>query len=182
MPRIPQLTQRDQVAPEHQAAYDAVAAARGAVTGPSSLLMHSPALAEANAHLTRYWVADSLLPARVQEVAILCAARAKGCGYVWASHVPTARKAGVPEAVIAAIANRGPLEGLEVADADLIAYLRQLLGENRVEQPQFDRMLARHGAPVLVEITALSGHYGNLAGLLLAFDVQPAAGAEVLPA
>ena len=45
MVRVKLITTRDDVAPEHGALFDQIAALRGRVSGPSSVVMHSPTLA-----------------------------------------------------------------------------------------------------------------------------------------
>ena len=46
MARVKLITERGDVAPEHGALFDAVAALRGRVSGPSSVVMYAPVLAK----------------------------------------------------------------------------------------------------------------------------------------
>lgn len=73
------------------------------------------------------------------------------------------------------------LAGLSDAQRDVANYVRQLLGTNRVTQPLFDRLRAQLGVSGLVDLTALIGHYGIVAGILNAFEVAPRADAEHFP-
>lgn len=180
MPRVIPVQSRDQVAPEHREVFDTIAAARDNVRGPSSIILHSPMLAVAHAHLGRY-LRSSLIKNREFELAIIATAREKDCGYIWAAHLGSARKAGIPEETIMAIRDRADFPTLEAQDAALVTYIRQLLRNNRVEQALFDRLQNAFGTPCLVEVTALVGHYGYLAGILNAFDLLPAPDAEQLP-
>jgi len=43
----------------------------------------------------------------------------------------------------------------------IIAYVRQLLRANRVDQTVFDALKERYGVPWVVELTGLIGHYGK---------------------
>ena len=52
--RVPLISRRDEVAPEHRAAFDAIAESRGRVAGPFSVLLHSPEVAKRAAHLGAY--------------------------------------------------------------------------------------------------------------------------------
>ena len=61
MPRVAPIQNRDQVKPEDQKVFDTVAAVRGAVRGPSSIVLHSPALAERHVHLSGYFNGKSLI-------------------------------------------------------------------------------------------------------------------------
>src|SRR2546427_829521 len=54
MARVPLISKRDDVAPEHHAAFDAIAETRGRVAGPFAVLFHSPEVAKRAAHLGAY--------------------------------------------------------------------------------------------------------------------------------
>ena len=181
VPRVSPIQSRDQVKPEDQAVFDTVAAVRGTVRGPSSIVLNSPALAAEHVHLSRFFMSGTQVQQRELELAVCATAREKDCRYVWAAHVAGARKVGIGEATIAAVRDRGPVAGLDATEAAVITYVRQLLRENRVEQGVFDQLQKQFGAAWLVELTALVGHYGYLAGILNAFELLPAADAEQLP-
>jgi hypothetical protein len=59
--------------------------------------------------------------------------------------------------------------------------VRQLLRANRVDQAVFDSLKERYGVAWVVELTGLIGHYGNVSGLLNAFEMTPPPDAEQLP-
>lgn len=178
MPRVTPIQNRDQVKAEDQKVFDTVAAVRGTVRGPSSIVLHSPGLAAQHVHLSGYFNGKSLIKQRELELAVIATAREKDCRYVWAAHAVGARKAGVSEDTVAAVRDRREVGG---ADAAIVTYVRQLLRNNKVDQSVFDALQKDHGTAWLVELTALVGHYGYLAGILNAFDLLPAADAEQLP-
>ncbi len=179
-PRITPITRREQVSEAHRAVFDAVAEGRGSVRGPFSILMASPVLCARHLDVSNYLRFKSSLASNLKELAIIATAREKDCPYVWAAHAPAARKAGVADAVVAAVRDRGDLAALPPAERDVVDYVRQLLRENRVAQSLFDRLHEQHGVTRLVELTALVGHYGIVSGILDAFEVAPAPGAERL--
>jgi 4-carboxymuconolactone decarboxylase len=179
--RIPMLTDRDGVPEADRTLFDEIAEGRGSVRGPFALLLHSPALCRAVLDLSVYLRRDDYVPAATRELAVIATARERDCPYVWAAHAPAARKEGVPDAVIATVRDRGDLGGMTPGERDVVEYVRQLLGAHRVEQGLFDRMLAAHKLPGLVEITATIGHYVFVTTVLNAFEVSPSPGAEVLP-
>jgi 4-carboxymuconolactone decarboxylase len=180
-PRVTPIVQRDQVPEEHRAVFDAVAESRGSVRGPFSILLHSPVLCRRLLDVGSYLRVDSQVRADARELAVIATAREKDCPYVWAAHAPAARKAGVSDAAVAAARGRGDLSGLPSGERDVLDYVRQLLGTNRVVQPLFDRLRSRYGVPGLVELTCLVGHYGIVTAILNAFEVAPAPSAEALP-
>jgi 4-carboxymuconolactone decarboxylase len=181
MPRITPISTKDQVPPEHHAAFDQVAALRGRISGPSGFLMYSPQLNLAHSAVSAYFLKQSVIPERLQEVAILTTVREKEVAYAWGAHVASGRKAGVPETVIQAVRARGGVAGLEPDDAAIVTYARQLVRNGRAEQSAFDQLHAKFGTQWLVEMTALIGHYGYIGTILNAFELEPGPDADRLP-
>ena len=180
-PRITPITRREQVAEAHRPIFDAVAEGRGSVRGPFSIVMHSPELCRRHLDVSSYLRFNSQVKPESRELAIIATAREKDCPYVWAAHAPAARKAGISDATVAAVRDRGDLTSLPASDRDIVDYVRQLSRDNAVSQALFDRLRGSHGVPWLVELTGLVGHYGIVSGILNAFEVAPAPDAEPLP-
>jgi len=180
-PRITPITRREQVAEAHRPIFDAVAEGRGSVRGPFSIVMHSPELCRRHLDVSSYLRFNSQVRPESRELAIIATAREKDCPYVWAAHAPAARKAGIGEATVALVRDRGDLASLPAGERDIVDYVRQLSRDNAVSQALFERLRGLHGVPWLVELTGLVGHYGIVSGILNAFEVAPAPDAEQLP-
>ena len=180
-PRITPITRRDQVPERHRAIFDVVAEGRGSVRGPFGILMHSPVLCRRHLDVGTYLRFNSGLEADSRELAIIAAAREKDCPYVWAAHAPAARQAGLGNAIVSVVRDRGDLAALPPVERDIVDYTRQLSQTNAVGAALFDRLQGRHGVPWLVELTCLIGHYGIVASILNGFEVAPAPEAEPLP-
>ena len=71
-------------------------------------------------------------------------------------------------------------QGLAEDERDIIVYARELMRNNRVEQPVFDALLKRHGAQWLVELTTVANFYVALCGVVNAFDVAVPEGGDRL--
>ena len=181
MTRIPRITERDQVAERHQSIFDAIAESRGRVGGPFSVLLNSPEVAGHAAHLGSYIRFESTLAPEQSELAIITAAREFDCQYEWSAHEVLARKTGVRDEAIEAVANRAPLEALSDEEATIISYGRQLLGDHQVTDSTFDAARKMLGDQGVTELTATYGYYGMLACALNAFQVEPAPGTPRLP-
>lgn len=181
MPRVKLIQNKEDIATAHHVLFAELAALRGRISGPSTIMLHSPALARPWNDVSEFLHRKSLVPPQHAELAVSVAAREYDCAYVWAAHVPKAREAGVSEATFAAVANGGSLGGLPPAEAAIVAYTRQLLCANRIDSAVFDPLLAAHGARWLVELTAWIGRYSALSFILNTFEVLPAAGKEPLP-
>ena len=181
MTRIPQITERDQVADRHQPIFDAISESRGRVSGPFSVLLNSPEVAGRAAHLGSYIRFESKLTAQQRELAIITAAREFDCQYEWSAHEVMARNAGVRDDAIKAVANRTALESLTEDEATIISYGRQLFGDHRVSDSTFDAARQLLGDQGVTDLTATYGYYGMLACALNAFQVEPAPGTPRLP-
>lgn len=180
MPRIKLITDRADVEAGRQEEIDAIEATLGHVVGPFAVLLHSPGLArkvmEAGAHVRL----RSTLERWQRELAILAVAAGKHSDFEWAGHVELARKAGVAEPLIGAVRDGSDPAAAGASDdeADIVAYVRQLVADNQVGQPVYDRLAGRHGERWLVELTATVGQYQYIACVLGAFEVEPAPGRE----
>jgi 4-carboxymuconolactone decarboxylase len=181
MARVKLIVNRNDVAPEHHALFDELAALRGRISGPSTVVLHSPGLARPWNQISEYLHKESIVEPQHAELAVCATAREKDCGYVWNAHVPLARKAGVPSETIEAVRDRRSADELPAPARTVVLYVQQLLRNNRVESAVFDELLRAHGPQWLVELTAWIGRYGALAGILNAFEVTHADPAEVLP-
>jgi len=182
MARVKLIQTREDVAPEYGALFDELAALRGRISGPSSVVMHSPVLAKPWNQISEYLHGDSVVEAKDAELAVCATARHYDCSYIWNAHVSQARKAGVSEAAIAAVRERAVLgAGVSMDEALVIRFTRDVLGRNRIRGEVFEALLSAHDERWMVELTCWIGRYAALAGILNAFEVSPAEGAEVLP-
>lgn len=181
MPRVKLIQNKEDIAPEHYTLFAELAALRGRISGPSTIMLHSPTLAKPWNEVSEYLHRRSMVPPQHAELAVSVAAREYDCAYVWAAHVPKARKAGVSEATFAAVANGNPLDGLPPEEAAIVSFVRQLLRTNRIDSAVFDPLLAAHGARWIVELTVWLARYSALSFVLNTFEVLPAAGKEPLP-
>ncbi len=171
MARIATIATKQELAPEHQPVYDAIAKSRGRVGGPFTVLLHSPAIAERTAHLGTYIRFESRLDPKTIELAALAAARALECKHEWAAHVEHAQKAGIPLETIRSIHQKKEPQLLSFEDAQIVSYVQELLRSHRVSEATFQALYGRLGEQGLVELTATVGYYAMLACTLNAFDV-----------
>jgi len=179
MARLPSITGKDQVAAKDHAAFDAIVASRGAVQGPFTAFLHSPAVAERVAHLGAYVRFEGSLDMRVRVLAAMTAAREFEAMYVWGAQTGGARWQGVPEATITAI-RENHSRGVPPEDAQIIDFTRQLLRQHRVDETLFKAMQARFGNDELVQLTTAIGYYSLLAMTVNVCELEPAEGAETL--
>ena len=181
MARVKLIQNKEDVASEHQVLFEELVASRGRISGPSTVVLHSPVLAGAWNEISEYLHRASVVEARHAELAVIATAREHDCGYIWNAHVHLARNAGVSEATIVAVRDRLALDALPAEEAEVVRYVRELLQTNRVDGSLFGGLLDAHGPRWMVDLSAWIGRYAALAGILNAFEVPPPPDAELLP-
>ena len=181
MPRVKLFKAKEDVAPEHHALYDELAAMRGRLSGPASVVMYSPGLSKPWNDQSEFLHRQTIVDKGLAELAICAAARERDCPYIWNAHTSKARKGGISEATLSATRDNSALAGLPPHEATVVSYTRQLMRSNRVEQNTFNALLNAQGPQWLVELTGLISRYAALAGILNSFEVLPKADAEPLP-
>jgi 4-carboxymuconolactone decarboxylase len=157
---------------------DQALAVFGSVRGPFSILLHSPELAEKLLPLVPYFRRDSVVEDRLRLIAVLAAVREREADYVWAAQVRLARECGVREEVIALLREQGDPAVLAADEREVVAFARQLMRANRVDQAVFDALRDRHGVRWLVELTAAVNFYALLCGVANVFDVPALEGGD----
>ena len=181
MPRVAPITGKSDVPAEHHAVVDAVVKVFGQVRGPFSMLLHSPKLAERMLGLVTFFRDESVVEPKLRSVGILTAVREREAAYVWAAQVAAARRNGVSEEIIDLIRAKGDQGTLPAEEREIVAYTRQLVRTNRVEQAVFDALEKRHGAQWLVELTAAANYFALLSGIVNAFEVAAPPDGDKLP-
>lgn len=182
MTRIAPVRGKQDVAPDYQPVVDRVVEVFGNVRGPFSILLHSPELASRLLPLVTFNREESVVAAPLRSLAILAAVREKEAAYVWSAQVAAARRAGVPEATIDLLRMKGDPAALPAEQRDIIAYTRELMRTNRVDQGVFDALKERFGVQWLVELTAAANYFAFLSGMVNAFEVPAPPDGDSLPA
>ena len=181
MPRVAPIADKSDVPAEHHAVVDGVLKVFGQIRGPFSMLLHSPKLAERVLSIGNFYRSDSVVDAVDRSLAILAAVREREGAYVWAAQVGAARRAGVREEAIDLIRAKGDPAKLPTEEREIVAYARQLIRTNHVDQAAFDALRTRHGVQWLVELTAAANYYGFLCGIVNAFEVPAPPDGDPLP-
>ncbi len=171
MSRLPPIPENEMTADQRRVR-DAIAAGpRGGVRGPFPAMLRSPELAERAARLGEFLRFRTSLPPRLSEMAILMTARAWTAQYEWYAHAPLARKGGLSEEVIAAIAERRRPESMAEDEAVLYDFCAELHASHGVSDAVWARAVQTFGEAGTVELLAISGYYVMVAMTLNAAAV-----------
>jgi 4-carboxymuconolactone decarboxylase len=183
--RLPYL-RYDELTADGQTVWDDVVGTRGdrlvneagGLIGPFNAFVHSPGVGR---HLSALGAAvrfGTSIERRLSELAIITVGARWQAEFEWWAHVSMARRHGVSDAVIDAIA--GGDEPLFEADDERVIYAvaSQLTRSGRVSQDAYDAARQLLGDTGMVELVSLCGYYTLVSFLLNAFDVQLPPGAE----
>lgn len=181
MPRVAPIKSKSELSAAHQPVADAVVKVYGEIRGPWGVLLHSPELAARILPLVPFFHDQSIVEGKLRSVAILAAVREFDADYVWSAQVAAARRNGVREELIDLLRAKGDTGRLAAEEREIVAYARQLVRTNRVDQVTFDALEKRHGKQWLVEMTAVMGYFAMVSGIANAFEVAAPANGDKLP-
>ena len=173
MARLPALD-IDNLSAAQARVYDAIAAGpRGEVRGPLAVWVNRPELADKAQQLGQYCRYDSSLPAKLSELAILVTARIWDAHFEWQSHVGEARKAGLDEEIITALANdETPV--MQAAEEEIVyTFSREINLQRRISDATYREAEQILGKDQLIDLVAVLGYYSLISMTINAFEVDP---------
>ena len=127
-------------------------------------------------------VGKGSLNPHVRELAILVACRETNYNLEWNGHEPAAVKAGVDAKVIDAVRTGGALTGLDDADAAVIRFGRELIGDRKMSSATFAKAVQLYGKKGAMDLVAVMSTYAVSGFYAIAVDEHPPAGKPALPA
>ena len=171
MARLPDPTGR--LSGDGRAIYERMLARRQSqctgLYGPYTALLHHPRLAEGIERLGYYYKFESTLPRDVYQFVVLAFAKRTGIEFEWLDHLDHARRAGLPEEVIDALAagdGQLPEPYRSVRECMDVVLRYQSIPESL--QAEVVRLVGVEG---LLEIVTLCGFYGLIGMVSTSFDV-----------
>ncbi len=187
--RLP-LLQREALDAAGQRAYDVIVNpdsryATG-LRGPIGMWAYSPLMAEHIFPASTYLRFGTEKDQRLTELVILATAREVKSQYEWSSHEPAGERAGLEAEIIDLVKRRGDLDaagevpGLGEQERTIIAFVREVITEEKVTSATFNRALELFGEQGVMDLAGLVGYYGFVNTTLKTFDVQLAPGRERL--
>jgi len=150
-------------------------------------LLHHPGLAGPFLAYNFTLLRKPVLDERLRELIILRVGWRTAATYEWLQHVRLARRAGITDDEIAAVASGAPGGVWSDLEADLLAATDQLIDGYRVDDRTWGRLAGHLDERQLVEMVFVVGTYVCLAMAFRSFGIQPDAdladvGAPAVPA
>lgn len=139
---------------------------RSGVRGPFLALLHNPPLAHRVQALGEHLRFGTGLPPALVELAVLVTARRWTCQFEWVAHARIARKEGLPEPVIAAIAAGQRSTSMTEDEALVYDVAMAAHATGNLPDPLFTAAEARFGRAGILDLLALCGYYSLLAMVL----------------
>ena len=164
--RMPPVAPDTYDAAQKKAAEEFQAARNAPVSGPFSILIRIPELMTANRMMGDYLRLKPSIGTTLSELVILITAREWTQDYEWHVHAPIARKQGISQEIIDAIAaGRRPSQ---MSEDEEICYdfTIELQRSKRVSDATYARALKRFGETGILDIAGINGYYTNLAMIL----------------
>lgn len=171
MSRIPPLAEGDMTETQKRISQEIAGPRSGLTRGPFPVWLRSPELIERVNRLALYFKDERDLPARLRELAILMNARHTTSQYQWYTHLRHARRLGIDEGVIAAIAERRAPEFPRDDERVVYDFCAALLGPGEVDDDTYARALDLLGEKGVIELVTLVGFYALIAVAIKGFDV-----------
>jgi 4-carboxymuconolactone decarboxylase len=181
MARVDEV-KRENLNPRQQKLYDDIMSTRprGKLSGPFSVLMHTPDIAEPANALADCFRVRPRLDKRLIELITLMMCRAASVKYAWSVHESLARQAGLSAETVDAIrARKRPVFS---RDDEKVIYdvVNELIETKTLGAATFEAATAAFGRDGVIEAVSCAGFYGMVGFVLNAFDVPPRPGGAIL--
>jgi len=151
----------------------------GKFIGPFNPSLYSPAITDGFSTFMDAEPKNTKLDKRTRQVVILTVGAVWNSPYELYAHTKEARKVGLPEGAIQALASGESPEGLTANELVAHRFARQLTAEHRVDDDLYGKAKQAFGEEGLVDTVYLIGIYHVTCALLNGFEIPaPVSGAS----
>jgi 4-carboxymuconolactone decarboxylase len=157
--RLPMPADGAMTPAQRDAAQALINGPRKGVYGPFLPLLRSPALLDRVARTGEYLRFESVLDARIRELATCAVARHVSNQFEWTMHAPLAVKAGVSAEAIEALRLGARPANLKRDEETALDFTHELLRTHGTSDPTYAAALDAFGEQGVVELTTLIGYF-----------------------
>jgi 4-carboxymuconolactone decarboxylase len=150
----------------------------GRLGGPLDAMSRSPEMARRLSNLSDYFRDGTSLDQRINEFAVILAARLHNSHYEWSVHSQWALRDGLSREIVTAVAEGRRPDAMAEDEAVAFDLLAELASTTAISQATFERARDVFSERQLVDLVAVFGAYRMVAGLLALADVAPRAAVE----
>ena len=164
--RFPLLTEAT-MTPRQRESYQAIVSGpRKGATGPFNALLRSPEVADRVQKVGEYVRFQSVIPGPLNEMAILIAGRFWGAQFEFWAHRRLARTAGLPDAIIDAIAEGRRPAGMTDDQRIVYDFASELFRDKAVSDTAFQAVTGRFGEQGVIDLIGALGYYSTVSMIL----------------
>lgn len=156
--RMPAIPPEQMSEAQRKVAADLVST-RGELKGPFVALIRRPELADRVQRLGAYIRYECGIDMRLNRLISMMVARHWSAQYEWHGAVPYAAKAGLSDAIVAAVAEGRRPEKMAEDEEAVYEFMRELLTNKSVSDPTYGRALARFGEGGVVDLMGIACYY-----------------------
>jgi 4-carboxymuconolactone decarboxylase len=164
--RLPMPAADAMDAAQRQAAQALIDGPRKGVYGPFLPLLRSPVLLDRMGKVGEYLRFESVLDARVRELATCAVARHVSNQFEWRMHAPLAIKAGVAPTAIEALRVGARPKDLAADEEAALDFSQELLRTHGTSDPTYAAALQAFGEQGVVELASLVGYFAMVSWLM----------------
>ena len=170
--RLPLIAEEARTEAQKAVVANILAGPRGSVRGPFAALMRSPVVADRVQSLGEYLRFQSSIPPALNELAICITARDWTAQYEWYAHARLALQAGLPQAILDAVAAGREPAGMDADQRLVWNFCTEMHRDRGVSDATYAATKARFGEQGVVDLIAVSGYY-TLVGMTLNISRVP---------
>jgi 4-carboxymuconolactone decarboxylase len=170
--RFPLLDEATMSPRQREAYQGIVSGPRKGAAGPFNALLRSPDVADRVQRVGEYVRFQSTIPAALNELAILITGRFWGAQYEFWAHRRLARAAGLPDAVIDAVAEGRQPAAMSADERVVYDFCTELFRDKAVSDRAFKAVVDRFGEQGVIDLIAASGYY-SIVSMVLNVDRYP---------
>jgi 4-carboxymuconolactone decarboxylase len=171
MPRIAPLEPADMNAEQRHFHGNILAGPRGSMGGPFQAWIHSPVFANRAQLLGEYCRFNSVLEARLSELAILITARKWTAQFEWFAHAPMALQAGLSADIIADLQERREPVFAKTDEAAVYKFCTELYRDSAVSDATYAEAKAELSEKGVVDLVGVLGYYALVSMTLNVFEM-----------
>jgi 4-carboxymuconolactone decarboxylase len=170
--RFKQLTEATMTPRQRESYQGIVSGPRKGARGPFNALLRSPEVADRVQKVGEYIRFQSSIPAALNEMAILITGRFWGAQYEYWAHSALARTAGLPDPIIAAIAEGRRPATMSGDERIVYDFCSELFRDRAVSDAAFKAVTDRFGEQGIIDLIAACGYY-SIVSMVLNVDRYP---------
>jgi 4-carboxymuconolactone decarboxylase len=161
----------EELTPEQQRLHAEFLRTRKRVSGPFTIWLRNPPVADAANRLVLALRENGKLEKRLYELIVLTVVRHWSAQYAWAAHEGNARASGLSDEVIEAIRARRKPVFTRPDEAVIYDAVTEVLAGKPLSTATYQRLLAQFGLDTAIELISVAGLYSMVATVLNSFDV-----------